>query len=264
MTIRTWGVMWVLFVSACTSPGPPASQDRGPIPDARRFPQTRDYYPAESGPLGESGRTEVNACVGADGKLTDKPTIVRSSMSPRLDDAAIKLAAAGSGYYLPAIHNGKAVARCFTFAVRFDSQDYSLTPPITSPAALPVVALPAEMPWAFNGRAAEGYSIRAVSVDPVPGTKLSVGSKITFTVSLSYAMTIASHGRVVLVVEDEQNVLLGPQSSRDVSGASGTLSLQQTIAVPSNAKEVRLFIPLVPDGLTTTYGEVTLRYPIVK
>jgi hypothetical protein len=42
------------------------------------------------------------------------------------------------------------------------------------------------------------------------------------------------------------------------------VTLTDTIAVPRRAKELRLFIPLVPEGIETTYGEVVIRYPIRK
>jgi hypothetical protein len=54
------------------------------------------------------------------------------------------------------------------------------------------------------------------------------------------------------------------QVSQEVSSADGMVSLEQTVTIPARAKELRLFIPLVPDGLIQTTGEVTLRYPIVK
>jgi hypothetical protein len=40
--------------------------------------------------------------------------------------------------------------------------------------------------------------------------------------------------------------------------------LSESIKVPANAKELRLFVPLVPSGLTNTSGEVTVRYPIKR
>ena len=122
-----------------------------------------------------------------------------------------------------------------------------------------------ELPWAFKGKAADGYSIDLVSVDPTPGTPLSPGSEVAFSVSLSYSISIAPHGRIILVFQDEKNgrVASEPaQVSQEVSGPGGTVVLRQTVTIPAHAKELRLFVPLVPDGLTNTSGEVTLRYPI--
>ena len=98
--------------------------DRDPHPGARHFPLTRDYYPAASGKLGESGKVTVNACIDENGKLTERPTVVESSGSPRLDEAAVKMATAGSGHYLPTLRAGKPVAMCFKFRIAFDSRAY--------------------------------------------------------------------------------------------------------------------------------------------
>ena len=134
-------------------------------------------------------------------------------------------------------------------------------------SAVSATAADGSLPWAFNAPAAEGYSIKLISVEPTPGTPLVRGAKVSFKVSVSYSMVIAKHGKIVLVFQDEKN---GPiksdtsQVSQEVSGPDGVASLQQTVTVPPRAHEVRLFIPLVPDGIANTTGEVTLRYPVVK
>jgi hypothetical protein len=98
------------------------------------------------------------------------------------------------------------------------------------------------LPWVFNAPAADGYSIALNS--------------------------IADRGLVVLVLQDEKNQPVsssdGKSVSQEVAAPEGTLVLKQTLTVPRKAKELRLFIPLVPDGLETTTGEVTIRYPVVK
>jgi hypothetical protein len=123
------------------------------------------------------------------------------------------------------------------------------------------------LPWAFNAPAADGYSIGLNSVVPTPGTPLIAGTKVNFKLLLSYKMSIASHGKVVLVFQDDKNNRVESamaQVSHEVPAGEGTVALEQTITVPSKAKELRLFIPLVPDGISQTTGEVTLRYPIAK
>ena len=49
-----------------------------------------------------------------------------------------------------------------------------------------------------------------------------------------------------------------------VSDPQGSVTLTDTLTVPKRAKELRLFVPLVPSGLEETNGEVTIRYPIKK
>jgi len=123
------------------------------------------------------------------------------------------------------------------------------------------------MPWAFNAPAAEGYSITLGSIEPAPGTPLVRGSEVVITASVTYTLSVANHGVVVLVPQDDENRPVasdGKQVSQAVSGPSGSLVLKQTLTIPRNAKEIRLFIPLVPDGISTTTGEITVRYPVVK
>ena len=73
----------------------------------------------ESKKLGETGGPDVRACLDANGNLTASPTLVRTSGSVRLDQAGLKLAAAGSGHYEPATENGKPVPECFVYRIVF-------------------------------------------------------------------------------------------------------------------------------------------------
>jgi hypothetical protein len=136
---------------------------------------------------------------------------------------------------------------------------------LTWASSLAVAADP-PLPWAFKGKSAEGYSIDLVSLDPVPGTPLVRGSSVTFKIAVSYKNVVA-RGKIILVFQDEKNGQVtsgGPQVSADASGSEGTASLEQTVTVPAHSNELRLFVPLVPDGLENTSGELTFRYPIVE
>jgi hypothetical protein len=122
------------------------------------------------------------------------------------------------------------------------------------------------MPWAFVNGSAEGYSVKLESVDPEPGTPLRVGQSVEFKVTVSYILSIKDSGTIILVVQDEANKnLLGdkPQPLQSVNRGKGTTTLDATLTVPSGSKEVRLFIPLVPTGLSNTSGELLVRYPIM-
>ena len=119
--------------------------------------------------------------------------------------------------------------------------------------------------WVFNAPAADGYSIHLTEVTPAPGTALTAGQTIEFKVTVTYSMTIAPKGRIVLVFQDDAGELA--ESDREqvvvpVSGPIGNLTLTDKVLIPSHSKELLLFVPLVPDGLKTTTGEVTIRYPI--
>jgi periplasmic protein TonB len=86
---------------------------------AKNFPNTEDYYPDASRRLEEQGIVTVHVCVGPDGKVTEEPTVQKSSGSARLDGGGVRLAKAGSGKYIPATEDGKPIPGCVNFNVKF-------------------------------------------------------------------------------------------------------------------------------------------------
>ncbi|MGB6357057.1 MAG: TonB family protein [Steroidobacteraceae bacterium] len=62
----------------------------------------------------------VKVCVDAKGRLTSAPTMVESSESARLDEAALRLAQAGSGHYRASTEDGQPVYSCYPFRIRFE------------------------------------------------------------------------------------------------------------------------------------------------
>lgn len=124
-----------------------------------------------------------------------------------------------------------------------------------------------DLPWAFNGTPAQGYSIDLVSVDPAPGTPLIAGTSVEFRITVNYSMSVSKTGAIVLVFQDEKNRSAKPDGGQVIQALSepeGSLTLTDVVMVPKRAKELRLFVPLIPDGLSETNGEVTIRYPIKK
>lgn len=87
------------------------------------FPNTGDYYPADARRLEETGSAAVRVCVDSRGSLTADPAIVQSSGFARLDQGALKLARAGSGHYRPTMENGRPIAACYAFRIRFQLED---------------------------------------------------------------------------------------------------------------------------------------------
>lgn len=85
----------------------------------RNFPNSEDYYPEASKRLEEQGVVVVHVCVGPDGKLTEEPTIAKTSGSNRLDGGALKLAKAASGKYIAATEDGKGIVACATLPIKF-------------------------------------------------------------------------------------------------------------------------------------------------
>lgn len=83
------------------------------------FPETADFYPSLSIHLEEEGLSTVRVCVDRRGRLTSEPTTAKGSGSARLDQAALKLARAGSGHYRASTEDGEPVNSCYAFGVRF-------------------------------------------------------------------------------------------------------------------------------------------------
>jgi len=129
----------------------------------------------------------------------------------------------------------------------------------------PTLSAGGALPWSFVNGSAKGYSIQLSSASPVPGTRIRVGQTIEFKVTVSYQLSIADEGSIVLVIQDENNKSLSPgirQQSHSVDRGKGTITLTESFVVPAGTSEVRLFIPLVPQGLTHTDGELVLPYPV--
>jgi TonB family protein len=82
-------------------------------------PPTLDFYPPESRKLKEEGITRVKVCVNERGELIGDPVVVVSSGHPRLDEASIKLAKAGSGRYTPTTRAGKPISDCMEFNINW-------------------------------------------------------------------------------------------------------------------------------------------------
>jgi protein TonB len=87
------------------------------------FPSPDDYYPLLSKHLEEQGSATLRVCVDPSGRLTADPTLVSTSGSARLDEGALKLARAGSGHYRATTEDGRAVASCYAFRIRFQMRN---------------------------------------------------------------------------------------------------------------------------------------------
>jgi periplasmic protein TonB len=101
------------------APPPAAPTRRTALGLGKGFPNSDDYYPDASRRLEEQGTVVVRVCVGPDGKLTQEPSVAKSSGSNRLDGGAMRLAKAGSGKFVPATEDGKGVATCSNLPIKF-------------------------------------------------------------------------------------------------------------------------------------------------
>jgi hypothetical protein len=126
-------------------------------------------------------------------------------------------------------------------------------------------AADAPMPWSFVNGSAQGYSIQLKSASPPPGTSLIAGLTTEFKITVSYELSIADKGSILLVIQDETDKSLSAdkkQLSESANRGKGTVTLTESLVVPAGSNEIRLFIPLVPNGLSHTSGEVVIRYPV--
>ena len=85
----------------------------------KNFPRSEDFYPEASRRLEEQGSVTMHSCVDGTGKLTEDPSVSKTSGSARLDGGAMRLAKAASGKYTPATDDGKPVPGCVSFIVTF-------------------------------------------------------------------------------------------------------------------------------------------------
>jgi hypothetical protein len=121
------------------------------------------------------------------------------------------------------------------------------------------------LPSSFVNSSANGYSIALVSASPAPGTWITVGQSVEFKITASYKLSIADNGAILMIVQDETDKSLladKKQPSQSVNRGNGTVTLAESFVVPAGSSEVRLFIPLVPSGISHTSGELVIRYPV--
>ncbi len=70
---------------------------------------------------GQANSVTVHVCVDETGRLEGDPTIVHSSGTASLDQAAVRIAASGSAYYRPDTSStGSPVSGCAQLAIKFD------------------------------------------------------------------------------------------------------------------------------------------------
>jgi TonB family protein len=87
------------------------------------FPNSGDFYPPAAIRGRIEGTSAVSVCTDERGRLTAAPTLVHGSGSGDLDQAALRLAKAGSGRYRPSTEDGRAVSSCYPFNVTFNLRD---------------------------------------------------------------------------------------------------------------------------------------------
>lgn len=85
--------------------------------DIKHSPPTADYYPPTSVRMNETGTAVIRLCAAANGTVDGVPTVVKSSGSSRLDEAAVRW-----GQHVrmkPATVDGKPAGGCVPLGVKF-------------------------------------------------------------------------------------------------------------------------------------------------
>ena len=110
-----------------------------------------------------------------------------------------------------------------------------------------------------------GYSIFYVEAVPKPGTALVGGQTTAFSVTVRYHLDVAQRGHISMVFEDQDDRILLPgrsQVMQAVARGSGRTTVADTVQIPEGTRYVHLFVPIVPDGMVHTSGEVLITYPV--
>src|SRR3569833_1836180 len=105
-----------------TEPQPPAVKRVGGGPK-KGFPNTADFYPPAAIRGQNKRTTAVSVCTDERGRLSAAPTLLHGSGNADLDQAALRLAKAGSGRYRPSTEDGRAVSSCYPFNVTFNLRE---------------------------------------------------------------------------------------------------------------------------------------------
>ena len=101
------------------TPSPGASQAAEPVAGATAQ-IARDGRPIDSGVQANS--VTVDVCVDESGKLKQDPTIVHSSGKAAVDQAAVRIAAAGSAYYRLDTSLNAPASGCAQLTIRFGTK----------------------------------------------------------------------------------------------------------------------------------------------
>ncbi len=121
---------WQQFALRWADPGNDEGRATTPLPRASQTAEPAAGATAQvagdgrqTDPGGQADSVTVHVCVDESGKLKQNPTIVHSSGKASMDQAAVRIAAAGSAYYRPDTSlNGSPVSGCAQLTIRFETK----------------------------------------------------------------------------------------------------------------------------------------------
>ncbi|HTQ80171.1 MAG TPA: hypothetical protein VMM92_09250 [Thermoanaerobaculia bacterium] len=108
-------------------------------------------------------------------------------------------------------------------------------------------------------------AISITGISPTAGGKLAPGSTVTFTANVSYQLSSAATGTIVLSLEDQLSNPLqtGTQPSVTVNQGQGTTSLTDHLTIPaSGVTQIQVFVSLTPAGAAFTNTVALVTYPV--
>ncbi len=117
------------------------------------------------------------------------------------------------------------------------------------------------------GTGYKGYSIDLVSATPSPGTALTKGSTVRFSVRVRYVLQSREKGRIGLFFLDElgKPLLSGKGTGIEiVRGRSEVVDITHEVVVPP-VMDLILEVVIIPEGLKeSSRVNVHIRYPVSR
>ncbi len=108
-------------------------------------------------------------------------------------------------------------------------------------------------------------SMALATITPVQGTVLILDDPISFSATVSYALSSAASGRITLAVQDETGRVLqgGTPPSVQVQRGSATATLTDRVNLPARGiTRVDVVLTLLPDGAAAATARVVMSYSV--
>lgn len=112
-----------------------------------------------------------------------------------------------------------------------------------------------------------GYSVEYVDATPHPGTPVTEGTVVKFSVNVRYSLLQSARGRLQLQFADQhgQPLLVGKETAVNIQRvSSATAELSQEVTIPPERWDLVLYVFVVPEGDSHPRGELRLRYPVTS
>ena len=104
------------------------------------------------------------------------------------------------------------------------------------------------------------------SIVPAAGTTLNAGNRVTFTAVATCTLVSSNSGFTILVLQDHRNESLIPagenQPQANLLKGTATVTLTQTITIPSSGSAVTLAQPLFVSESNVTRAVVRRNYSV--